>query len=79
MRRARQAIRRKCSRRQWLSYCAYIAQNPRAKHFFTLVGVPHYGIRFTARLAWEVATANMLPRTNFRPLPTRSYYDDLPF
>ena len=53
--------------------------NPRANHFFTLVGVPFYGVRFTARLAWDVATAGILKRTNFRPTPTRAAGDDLPF
>ena len=79
MRRTRQAIRRKCGRRKWLSHCAFIAQNPRANHFFTLVGVPFYGVRFTARLAWETATAGHLKRTNFRPTPARAAGDDLPF
>ena len=79
MRRARQAIRRKCGRRQWLHHCAYIAKNPRANWFFELVMVPQYGVLIDTKNAWAIATAGMLPRTNFRPLTTRRADDDLPF
>jgi hypothetical protein len=78
VRRARQAIRRKCGRRLWLSHCAYIAKKPRANLFFELVMVPFYGEPLTARHAWEVATAGHLPRT-FREPPRRSASDNVPF
>ena len=79
MRRTRQATRRKCGRRQWLAHCAYIAKNPRANWFFELVMVSQYGVLIDTKNAWAIATAGMLPRTNFRPTPTRAAGDDLPF
>ena len=78
-RRSKQAARRKCSRRKWLSHCAYVAHRPRTRLFFELVMVMNYGTRMTARDAWEVATAGYLPRTRFKPLRSRKEADDLPW
>ena len=79
MRRDAQPIRRKCSRRKWLSHCAFIAHRPRTRLFFELVMVINYGTRMTARGAWEAATAGYLPRTCFKPPLSRKEADDLPW